>query len=134
MTGAIIGLLGSVLSWLGNQLAAHFEHKREVEMIKLLQPPDPNAPRKPEAIAIGNAEREKIMEAREQTFKHTSKKGGAVAALIVLLVRPVITFVAMGSFFYYLIVFDEYTWPPFAYDVIFFIVTFYFGDRTLRKR
>ena len=133
MTGAIIGIIGSVLSWLGNQLSAHFEHRREVEMLKIMQAPEPT-PRKLEAIEVGNAEREKIMQAREQTFKHTSKKGGAVAALIVLLVRPVITFTAMGSFFYYLIVFDEYSWPPFAYDVIFFIVTFYFGDRTLRKR
>ena len=130
MTGAIFGLVGSILSWVGTQLATHWEHRREVELINLMKDPSP----KPDAYVIPSESRDKIIAAREKTFARASQKGGSIAALVILLVRPVITFIAIGVFFYYLVAFDEYTWPPFAYDVIFFVVTYYFGDRTLRKR
>lgn len=133
MTGAIIGLLGAIIPRIANYFESRAEHRREMEIMRFQAELPPVPPQTKEMVNIDLGQREIIAQSQEKLFQHTSKKGGAVLAFIIGAVRPTVTIIAIASFFYVL-VFKEYRWPAFAEDIIFFIVTFYFGDRALRRR
>ena len=137
MYGAILGLLGAILPRLISMWQERLDHKREIEMIKLMQANQPGKTVNTveDLLAVDLSD---LQEARKETVTLIDKSKGWVTQFLVFWngqVRPTLALGAFTVYCYLLIITNgELVFASTLHDdIFFFIVTFYFGGRALHK-
>ena len=134
MLGLIIGLVGSVLPKLLKIWEETIDFRREIKMLRLQSELAPAAPT-PEMAALDLSD---IQDARRKDFAIVNKVHGVLGNIVravISLVRPTVTFAVVGVWATWKIITigPETTWDQWEIDVIFFTITFYFGQRAFTR-
>ena len=134
MLGLIIGLVGSILPKLFKLWQEALDFRREVKMLRLQSELAPAAPT-PEMAAIDLSD---IQDSRRKDFQIINSVHGVlgnVVRAIISLVRPTVTFAVIGVWCAYKIITlgIDTTWEQWEIDILFFTITFYFGQRAFTR-
>ena len=134
MLGLIIGLVGSILPKLFKLWQESLDFRREIKMLRLQSELAPAAPT-PEMAAIDLSD---IQDSRRKDFQIVRSVHGVlgnVVRAIISLVRPTVTFAVVGVWCAFKIITlgAQTTWEQWEIDIIFFTITFYFGQRAFTR-
>lgn len=135
MTGLLLGIVGSVIPRLLTYWQESMDFKREIIMMKLQAELDPPAPT-PEVLHIENRD---LRDARQKDLLMANKVQGVLGNIVralISVVRPTVTFGVIGIWGAWKIMSfsaGNVKWEPWEVDMLFFTVTYYFGQRGIRR-
>ena len=118
--------------WNRRMLEAEADHKREMEIMEFQSKLPPIPPRTSEAIAVDINERKSVVDEDLKLIDIAGEKPGRFLATYIGSIRPTITLLLIIAWLTALLS-GDYDWPHFADEIVLFIVSYYFGDRTIRK-
>lgn len=138
IVGAVLGLVGAIIPELIRLYKDHRDRKHEIELLKLQIE---NAKilaqiRMDEAKALAEIKLdEAVYEYAKPEFTLTGFKFAdalqAIAKFLNVIVRPIVTFMAMGLWYYAMT--SGYQWSSWESDVLACIIVFWFGNRSLQR-
>lgn len=134
MTGLIAGIIGSLIPRFLTLWQEYMDWKRQVAMMNLQAKLPPPAP-VPEVLHV--EQHTDLKAARKQEIlmadKVTGRLGNVIRALIST-VRPLVTFGVIGIWGAWRLMNFDKPWQPWEVDTLFFTVSYYFGQRGVRRK